>query len=99
MITTQDLGTEEELTLYQDAGRRLYVGDERIWEVSALGDGIVALTTSIRTLHQPEGTRRHGLLEGTARRERPQSAPCWHPRGAIGPSRAPRGGTHRSDRA
>jgi hypothetical protein len=51
MITTQDLGTEEELTLYQDPGRRLYVGDERIWAVSALGDGIVALTTSIGTLH------------------------------------------------
>jgi len=28
MITTQDLGTEEELTLYQDAGGRLYVNDE-----------------------------------------------------------------------
>jgi hypothetical protein len=51
MITTQDPGTEEDLTLFQDAGGRLYVGDERIWEVSALGDGIVALTTGIRTVH------------------------------------------------
>jgi len=51
MITTRDLGTEEDLTFYQDAGGRLYVDDERIWEVSALGDGIVALTTGIRTVH------------------------------------------------
>jgi hypothetical protein len=51
MITTQDPGTDEELTLYQNADGRLYVGDERIWSVSALGDGIVALTTGIRTVH------------------------------------------------
>lgn len=51
MITTQDLGTEEELTLYQDDSGQLYVGDERIWSVSALGDGIVALSTGIRTVH------------------------------------------------
>jgi hypothetical protein len=50
-ITTRDLGAEEELTLYQDAGGKLYVNDERIWSVSALGDGIVALTTGIRTVH------------------------------------------------
>lgn len=50
-ITTQDLGTEEELTLCQDARGRLYVDDERVWSVSALGDGVVALGTGIRTLH------------------------------------------------
>jgi hypothetical protein len=51
IITTQDLGTEEELTLSQDADGRLHVNDEPIWSVSALGDGIVALTTGIRTVH------------------------------------------------
>jgi hypothetical protein len=51
MITAQDLGTEEELTLYQDAGGRLYVNDERVWSISALGDGVVALTTGIRLVH------------------------------------------------
>jgi hypothetical protein len=50
-IATQDLGTEEKLNLFHDAGGLLYVGDERIWSISALGDGIVALTTSIRTIH------------------------------------------------
>jgi hypothetical protein len=50
-ITAQDVGTEEELTLSQDAGSRLYVNDERVWSVSALGDGLVALTTGIRTVH------------------------------------------------
>jgi hypothetical protein len=51
MIRAQDLGTDEELTLSQDASGRLYVGDERVWSISALGDGIVALTTGIRTVH------------------------------------------------
>jgi len=59
MITAQDLGTEEELTLFQDARGRLYADDERVWSVSAPGDCIVALGTGIRTLHHPEGTRRH----------------------------------------
>jgi hypothetical protein len=62
MIRAQDLGTDEELTLSQDASGRLYVDDERVWSVSALGDGIVALTTGIRTVHHPEGTRRRRLL-------------------------------------
>jgi hypothetical protein len=51
IITTQDLATEEELTLYQDTGRKLCVNDERIAVVSALGDGIVALSTRSRTVH------------------------------------------------
>jgi len=50
-ITAQDLGTEEELTLYQDARGRLYADDERVWSVNALGDGIIALGTGIRTVH------------------------------------------------
>ena len=45
------MGIEEELTLSHDASGRLYVDDERIWSISALGDGIVALTTGIRTVH------------------------------------------------
>ena len=51
MITTQDPGTEEKLTLRLDADGTLYVGDERIWSVSALGDGIVALSTGVRMVH------------------------------------------------
>jgi hypothetical protein len=51
MIRVQDLGTDEELTLSRDAGGRLYVDDERVWSVSALGDGIIALNTGIRTMH------------------------------------------------
>lgn len=51
MIRAEDLGTEEELTLSHDASGRPYVDDERVWSISALGDGIVALTTGIRTVH------------------------------------------------
>ena len=50
-ITILDVGTDEELSLFQDSAGRLYVDDERVWSVSALGDGIVALTTGIRTVH------------------------------------------------
>jgi hypothetical protein len=50
-ITIQDVGTEEELTLSQDAGGRLLVNDEPVWSISALDDGIVALATSLRTVH------------------------------------------------
>jgi hypothetical protein len=51
MIETVDLGTDERLILLSDACMRLYVGDERVWSVSALGDGIVALGTVLRTVH------------------------------------------------
>jgi hypothetical protein len=51
MIMTRDLGTNEELTLFQDAGGRLYINDERVWHVGALNTGLVALTTGIRTVH------------------------------------------------
>jgi hypothetical protein len=50
-ITTQDVGTEEELTLSQDAAGQLLVNDEPIWSVSALDDGIVALATNLRMVH------------------------------------------------
>ena len=50
-IITHDLGTEEELALSQDDGGQLHVNDESIRSVSALDDGIVALTTNSRTVH------------------------------------------------
>jgi hypothetical protein len=50
-IEAVDLGTEEVLKLSVDASMRLYVDDERVWSISAMGDGIVALTTGIRTVH------------------------------------------------
>jgi hypothetical protein len=58
MITTQDPGTEEDLTLFQDAGGRLYVDDERIWEVSALGDGISSGAGSRLTARCASGSTR-----------------------------------------
>jgi len=51
LIETVDLGTDERLMLLADAQARLYVGEELVWSVSALGDGIVALATSHRTVH------------------------------------------------
>jgi hypothetical protein len=50
-IETLDLGTDESLRLALDAGMRLYVDDERVWAVNALDQGVVALTTGIRTVH------------------------------------------------
>jgi hypothetical protein len=51
MIATHDLATEEELILYQGTGEQLYVWDEPVSSVSALSDGIVALSTETRTVH------------------------------------------------
>jgi hypothetical protein len=51
IIETIDVGTDEQLMLSIDADGRLYVGDELAHAISALGDGIVALTTAHRTVH------------------------------------------------
>jgi hypothetical protein len=77
-ITTQDLGAEEELTLSQDASGRLYVNDERVWSVSAMGDEIVALTTDIRTVHV-SATDYWSVLHGEGEPS-PRPLGCW-PRG------------------
>jgi hypothetical protein len=53
MIMAQDLRAEEELILSHNASGRLYVDDERVWPISALGDGIVALTTGARCMATP----------------------------------------------
>ena len=51
IIETVDLGTDEQLILLSGAHEQLFVGDEPTQSVSALGDGIVALTTARRTVH------------------------------------------------
>jgi len=51
IIKTVDLGTDEQLMLSLDAHAQLFVGDAPIHAVSALGDGLVALTTAHRTVH------------------------------------------------
>ena len=51
IIETVDLGTDEQLMLSLDAHGQLFVGDEPIHSVSALGDGLVALTIAHRTIH------------------------------------------------
>jgi hypothetical protein len=51
IIETIDVGTDEQFMLSIDANGRLYVGDEPAPAISALGGGIVALTTARRTVH------------------------------------------------
>jgi hypothetical protein len=51
IIETIDIGTDEQLMLSIDASGRIYVADEPAPEISALGGGIVALTTARRTVH------------------------------------------------
>jgi hypothetical protein len=51
IIESVDLGTDEQLVLSLDAHAQLFVGDEPVQAISALGDGIVALTTALRTVH------------------------------------------------
>jgi hypothetical protein len=51
IIDTIDVGTDEQLILAIDANGQLYVGDEPAPTISALGGGIVALTTARRTVH------------------------------------------------
>jgi hypothetical protein len=51
IIETIDIGTDEQLMLSIDASGRIYVADEPAPEISAVGGGIVALTTAHRTVH------------------------------------------------
>jgi hypothetical protein len=51
IIETIDVGTDEQLMLSIEANGQIYVGDELIHAISALGDGIVALGTAHRTVH------------------------------------------------
>jgi hypothetical protein len=51
IIESVDLGTDEQLVLSLDAHAQLFVGDEPVQAISALSDGIVALTTARRTVH------------------------------------------------
>ena len=51
IIEVVDLGTDEQLVLSLDAHAQLFVGEEPAQTISALGDGIVALTTVVRTVH------------------------------------------------
>lgn len=51
IIETIDVGTDEQLMLSMDADGRLSVGDELVQAISALDEGIVALTTTLRTVH------------------------------------------------
>lgn len=65
-IEALDLGTDELLSLSKGAAGRIFVDDERVWSISALADGIVALTTGIRTVHI-SATDYWRLLHGDAR--------------------------------
>jgi hypothetical protein len=51
IIEAVDLGTDEQLVLSHDAHEQLFANDEPVQAISALGDGIVALTTAPRTVH------------------------------------------------
>jgi hypothetical protein len=51
IIETTDVGTDEQLMLTIEPNERLSVGDEPVRSISAIGDGIVALATTTRTVH------------------------------------------------
>ena len=51
IIETSDLGTDEQILLSIDAAGELYVADEPVQTISAIGGGIVALATLSRTAH------------------------------------------------
>ena len=51
IIETADVATDEQLMVSFEAKGRLLVGEEPVSSISALGGGIVALTTALRTVH------------------------------------------------
>jgi hypothetical protein len=51
IIESVDLGTDEQLVLLLDTHEQLFLSDQTVQAISALGDGIVALTTASRTVH------------------------------------------------
>ena len=51
IIESVDLGTDEQLVLSLDAHAQLFVGDDPVQAINALGGGIVALATPPRTVH------------------------------------------------